>query len=114
MSRLPMEKTQSVRGNRRLAVRYRCAPATTGKLCVAGDQELQHAWVIDISKKGVGMVLPFALPKDAFLVLQMRGANGPIDLSAHVIHATPHNQSEWVVGCELMNALDDDELESLL
>ena len=115
MLRLPVEEAQqSVRGNRRAAVRYRCAPATTGKLCLENEQELERAWVINISKKGLGMVVPRALPKDAYLVLQMRSGNGLIDLPVQVVHATRHNQTEWIVGCELIDPLDDDELEALL
>jgi len=115
MSLVPTAAAQrAARVNQRATVRYRCAPATSAKLTLPGDEEYQRAWVINISKKGVGMLSPCALPKDAIVVLQMRGVKGPVDLAAQVVHATLHNQTEWVIGCELIQPLDDDQLDALL
>ena len=43
------------RGNRRATVRYRCAPATVGKVFSANDHEFQRAWIQDLSLTGLGM-----------------------------------------------------------
>jgi hypothetical protein len=115
MSRLPMEEAQRLaRANNRATVRYRCAPATSGKVFLADDQELRRAWVINISKTGIGIVLSRSLPVGAFITIQMRSSQGTLDMSAHVVHVTRQGPAEWFVGCELINPLNDDELDGLL
>lgn len=115
MSRLPMEEAQRLaRANHRATVRYRCAPATTGKVFLAEDQELRRAWVMNISKTGIGVILPRPLPVGASLTIQMRSSLGTVDMTAHVIHATRQNQAEWFIGCEFTEPLLDDELDELL
>ena len=114
MSRLPMEEAQRLaRANHRATVRYRCAPATSGKVFLADDQEFRRAWVINISKTGVGLVLPRPLPVGAFLTLQMRSGQGTFEMSANVVRVA-RQKEEWFVGCELINPLNDDELDGLL
>ena len=115
MSRLPMEVAQRLaRGNQRASVRYCCAPATTGKLYVNEDQEYQRAWVINISKTGLGLMLSRPLPVGAYLAIQIRGAQGVVELNAHVMHATRQTQADWVIGCEFLHPLGDEELDALL
>ena len=41
--------------NRRVTIRYRCAPATTGRVCLVDDQEFQRAWVDNLSRGGAGL-----------------------------------------------------------
>jgi hypothetical protein len=50
------------------------------------------------------------------VVLQMRGTTDPgmRDLPGHIAHATAVSESEWLIGCELLEPLTDDELEALL
>ena len=114
MSRLPMEEAQRLaRANHRATVRYRCAPATSGKVFLADDQEFRRAWVINISKTGVGLVLPRPLPVGAFLTLHMRSGLEMFEMSANVVRVA-RQKEEWFVGCELINPLTDDELDGLL
>lgn len=115
MSRLPTEEPQRLaRGNQRATVRYRCAPATVGKLYFADDHEFQRAWIINLSKTGVGLVLARPLPVGAFFIVQMRGARGPFEMPAQVVHATRQTQTDWLIGSELIQPLTDEELETLL
>jgi hypothetical protein len=110
-----MEEAQRLaRANHRATVRYRCAPATSGKVFLADDQEFQRAWVMNISKTGLGIVLGRPLPVGAFLTIQMRSNQGTLEMTAHVVRALRQSPAEWFVGCELMNPLNDDELDSLL
>lgn len=115
MSRLPVEEAQRLaRANHRATVRYRCAPATSGKVFLAEDNEVRRAWVMNISKTGIGVVLARPLPVGAFLTIQMRSSQGTVEMTAHVVHATRQHQAEWFVGCEFNEPLLDDELEELL
>ena len=115
MSRLPAEKAQRLaRGNQRATVRYRCAPATTGKLYVTGDHEYQRAWIVNLSHRGIGATVARPLPIGTFIVVQMRGTQGVVELPAQVMHATRQNQCDWLIGCEMIHPLSSDELEALL
>ncbi|MCI0684191.1 MAG: PilZ domain-containing protein [Gemmataceae bacterium] len=115
MTRLPLEEAQRLaRSNHRATVRYRCAPATSGKVFLADDQELRRAWVMNLSKQGIGVLLPRPVPVGAYLTIQMRASQGAVSMTGHVVHATLHGQGEWLIGCEFMQPLNDDELEELL
>lgn len=104
------------RGNRRVSIRYRCAPATVGKVISAEDQEFQRAWIIDLSLQGIGMELPRPLETGHLIIITVRSSDGtkPYELSAMVMHCNLSLQGNWYVGCELTVALSPDELDQLL
>mgnify|MGYP001569996043 CR=1 FL=1 len=115
MSRLPTQETQRLAPrNHRATVRYRCAPATTGKLYLAGDLEYQRAWIVNLSQRGLGATMTRPLPIGACITIQMRGPHGVVELPAQVVQVTCQNPSEWLIGCELVRPLSNDELETLL
>ncbi len=118
MSRLPTEEAQRLaRGYQRVTVRYRCAPATTGKLCISEDEEFQRAWILNISKTGVGLTLSRPLSPGTFVVIHMRQTDDRSkvhELPAHVMHATVLTTSDWLIGCELITPLTSDELDAFL
>jgi hypothetical protein len=107
---------KSVRGNRRATVRYRCAPATLGKVYLSEDREFQRACVLNLSMKGIGMQLGRRLDLGQFIMISIKTNDGlkTFELGAQVVHCDPMLQDEWYVGCELTLALTPDELEQLL
>ena len=114
---VPQEGTaKSVRGNRRATVRYRCAPATIGKVFVDDDQEYQRACIVDLSVKGVGLLLTRYVESGQFLHIAMKSNDGvrTFEFLAQVAHCdqTPHG--EWIVGCELMVDFTAEDLDQLL
>jgi hypothetical protein len=102
--------------NRRATVRYHCALATPGGVFLLEKQELQRAWVLDLSLCGAGLLLNRALPVGQLVMLRMKGAGGEhtYELPARVAHATRETGGDWVVGCELLTRLTPDELDALL
>jgi hypothetical protein len=102
--------------NQRATIRYQCAPATAGRVAVAEDREFQRAWVLDLSSKGIGLELTRTLPIGTLVIVQLKGAhNGKIyEFPAHVIHATPTPTGDYIIGCELVTRLSDEDLEALL
>ena len=115
MSGLPTEEARRLsRGNRRATVRYSCAPATVGRVYFPDDHQRQCGWIHNLSRTGVGVVLDHSLPIGMYLIVRMRGADGKVDLPAHVIHSTLRTESNWLIGCELLTPLTEDALESLL
>ena len=102
--------------NHRATVRYQCPPATPGRVILVNDQEFQRGWVQDLSATGIGMHLNRPLAVGTLVVIQMKsaGAKKTCELAARVVHATQRPTGEWLVGCELVTKLSDDDLEALL
>lgn len=103
------------RRNRRATIRYRCAPATIGKVFSADDHEFQRAWIIDLSLKGIGMELARPVDVGKLMLVSVRLSDGAVlEISARVIHCDPIPHSGWHIGCELTVPLTPDQLETLL
>jgi hypothetical protein len=104
------------RGNRRATIRYRCAPATVGKVIAAEDREFQRVWIIDLSLKGVGMQLARPLTQGQHVVLLLRSNDGtrPFELSATVTHCDPVPHGDWHIGCEFTLPITPEDLDQLL
>ena len=103
-------------GNSRVTVRYRCPPATLGRLFLGEDHEFQRAWVVNMSQGGVGVLVSRPVPVGISVVLRVRAADCVDDrsFSAQVIHCTLHPSGEWLVGCEFGQPLTPEGLESML
>jgi hypothetical protein len=103
-------------GNRRATIRYRCAPATLGKVIDTHDMEFQRAWILDLSLQGVGMQLsrPLEVGRQVLIVLRSTDGKTTRQFSAHVMHCHAQPQGDWFVGCELTTPLTLDELERFL
>ncbi len=111
------EHSASPMANRRQFVRYRCAPATIGKICKADSHNFETVWVLDLSRSGVGLLLSQSLPKTQKLVLQITSPsdNQKYEFPARVVHSTPQlTGGEWVVGLEFEMPLTDEQLDRLL
>jgi len=102
--------------NRRASVRYRCAPATPGKIFLCDDQEFQAAWVLNLSTTGVGLLASRPLPDGAHLTVRVRSNQSKkwFDLSCRAVHISQQPSGEWILGCELDNPLTINDLDDLL
>jgi len=109
-----MSKVQ--RANQRALVRYQCAPATPGRILLPEDHEFQKGWVLDLSLKGVGVLLPKPIKTGTLLVIQIKSITQKktYDLAAHVAHSTLQSSGDWLIGCELIKPLVHEELDDLL
>ena len=110
-----MKEGQTV-PRKRATVRYRCAPATVGKVFATADQEFQRAWILDLSLLGIGIQLSRTLEVGSLVVIMIRSnyATKIHELSARVMRCTQVPQGDWLIGCELLTALSPEELEQLL
>lgn len=103
------------RGNARATVRYRCAPATIGKVYLGDDHEYQHAWVLNLSVTGIGLSLPRPIPAGSEATIQIRGNDGKTyDLYTRIVHCTEQPHHDWSVGGEFVQPLTADDLDNLL
>lgn len=107
-------RTLSSNANRRATVRYRCAPATPGKVYVDEDHEFQRAWILDISHTGVGLLMQRPIGESSMMIIAIKGEKAVHHLTAQVARVTQTPQGEWTIGCELVMSLSDDDLDDLL
>ena len=101
--------------NRRASVRYKCGPATAGRVQLSG-MEWHRAWVLDLSSTGVGLLLARSLDAGLEIAVHLKSAleNATFQLSARVCHATQQPDGDWVVGCEFTTGLTADQLDAVL
>jgi c-di-GMP-binding flagellar brake protein YcgR len=106
--------------NRRVTIRYACAPATAGAICVsdsaANDQEFQRAWIDNLSKGGVGMYLNKSVPIGSIVLVQIKsqGSEKMHELSGQVMHVHRKDPYGWYVGVEFLQPIADAELDAIL
>ena len=102
--------------NRRASIRYRCAPATIGKVISTDDQEFQRVWIIDLSLHGLGMHLARPLEPGRLIIVAMKDNMGRknFELTARVAFCTQLHHGDWHVGCEFTTPLTVEELDQLL
>jgi hypothetical protein len=114
---LPREgMSASVRGYQRATVRYRCAPATLGRVYLNDDHEFQRACVINLSLKGIGLQLSRPLDPGQLIHICMKNNDDSktYELIAQVCHCSTQPQGEYFIGCELTVPLTADDLDQLL
>ena len=120
MSQPGMTKESKARSiaaqNRRASIRYRCAPATLGKIISTDDHEMQRAWVLDLSQKGIGMQVARPIESGRLVIIAMKSNIDAkiFELPAHIVYCNPLAHGEWHAGCELITPLTPEELEQLL
>lgn len=102
--------------NVRVSRRYRCAPATLGKVLFSEGEEPLQAWAHNLSVTGVGLNLDRPLDAGTMITIRLRGgvSHPPLVVPARVMHATQEMDGTWRIGCEFERELDPDELETLL
>ncbi len=74
------------------------------------------AWIVDVSRCGLALLLPEPQAKgtDLFIELESLPEAPPVRVWASVIRCVPGDNGDWLVGCELLNGLSDQELQALL
>ena len=100
--------------NRRAAERHLASGKVSCHPACGRTGELWSGRVRDISRTGIGLVLPRRWEKGTILLLQLdpiRGS-GPRTLCACVIHSTPHPDDGFVVGCTHGGELSDEDIQA--
>jgi PilZ domain len=101
---------------RRAWVRY---PSAQDGACYTPASEWGHFWkasIRDISRGGIGLVLDEPFSVDTVVAVELKSECGEAVrvLTARVRHITAAEDGRWMVGCEFLRPLDDDNLASLL
>ena len=102
---------------RRATIRYHCAPATLGRVELPPKEEMQKGWVLDVSRTGIGLLLPRPLLAGLPVMVRMKDTAGAkvYELLGQVVHSTKQLAGgDWVIGCQLDTPLTQDDLDALL
>jgi hypothetical protein len=102
------------RAERRACVRYHSEQD-------AISRPLNEPWGISwgaivqtISATGIGLHLCYPFKPEALVAIELQGKSRPCILHARVVHASDQRFGGWVVGCEFLEPLSEDELDDLL
>jgi hypothetical protein len=99
---------------RRAAVRYPCGLASSCHTITSRREDAWTATVKDISLTGIGLLLGRRFEPGILLAVEVPAEGAPQLLLARVMHTRPHGEGVWLIGCELVNPLAEDELKALL
>jgi hypothetical protein len=102
---------------RRTAPRYRCT--LEGYYRPLGDENGWLWWlatVVDVSVKGVGLIITRKLEPDTLLTIELENPTSHHQRTqlARVVHASSQPGKGWRVGCAFAKALSEEELQALL
>jgi hypothetical protein len=105
----------AARQEHRAAVRYQSGAGATYRP-VAGQDKALMARVYDISCTGLALVLDHCFEPGALLFIELYSAarNIPHPVLARVRHCTARPGGYWVVGCEHVMRLTEEEVQQLL
>jgi hypothetical protein len=87
--------------------------------CRVASAEAEPLWVArvrDISAGGIGLLLSRELDVGELLTVEVRLADGThaAPQTARVTNTRAHLQGGWVVGCQLLTPLGEDQLRAFL
>jgi hypothetical protein len=102
----------------RVSERHPCGLQTSCQP-IAARADKDYKWpaeVRDISVGGVGLVLRRRFERGTGLAIEIPGPDGQIadTLLAKVVHVTTRRDGAWLLGCQFVSGLSDDEMQRLL
>jgi PilZ domain len=103
------------RVERRSSPRYLSGRTGCCRALWGGREERWTTTVQDISLAGGSLVLGRRFEPGSLLTVELPTAAGePVRLMARVVRAQAHTAKGWLIGCALLDPLDEDELRALL
>ena len=102
--------------SRRACVRFRCTRPVPRRMAIAESYNSLDGWLVDISVSGLGLLLDSPLDEGTLLFVEMESSPeaSPVELLARVIRATSTPEGEWLLGCEFVTPLGEEELRAML
>jgi hypothetical protein len=102
------------RAERRACVRYQSNQDAVSRPI---DESWGISWgaiVQSVSTTGIGLHVCFPFKPDALVAIELQGKHGPRTLPARVVHVSDQHLGGWVVGCEFLDPIGEDELDQLV
>jgi serine/threonine protein kinase len=121
-ARRPRKSAKNAERERRAAVRYECALATSCSINLSLHQdatECQTSWeatVYDLSVNGIGLLLSRRFEPGSLLTVDLTSAAGAMKRTREirVVRVAPADEGGWFIGGTLTEKLSKEELRLLL
>ena len=106
----------AVREDRRRAERYPCGLQPFWRIEGQEQVESPPAHVENISTTGIGLRVREPLKPGTVLVIKLQSADHRLSrpLPARVMHATLQSDGSWLVGCQFVRKLSEEDMQALL
>ncbi|HZT81992.1 MAG TPA: PilZ domain-containing protein [Gemmataceae bacterium] len=106
----------AAQAERRATVRYETDLLGACRPLTARLDKPAEATVRDLSAGGIGLLATRRFEPAALVAVEVfpHGDASPALLVARVVHATPWDDGRWLLGCQFVRPLGDDELRDLL
>jgi hypothetical protein len=110
------EPAPTAAAERRAAVRYPCEVEASCQDVTSSENELWSTRVRDISTSGIGLLSSRRFDPGTALRVEMQSEDQTFGytLMARVVHAVPHSDTEWLLGCAFTRSLTEAEVRNLL
>ncbi len=107
------DERKHARPDRRSSERHPCT-LETSCLRAADGENAWDARVIDISSTGVGLLLGRRFEPGTLLAFRLEGRSGgqSYHAVARVVHATRQAEGGWLLGCALLDPLDERQVRA--
>jgi PilZ domain len=109
-------RRRSPASDQRQWMRYCCSATAQYQLVSAKTIEKWPAKVLDISASGIRLSVDQLIDVGALLSLELHAADGTASrvMLACVARLNPTTAGEWILGCNFIRELSDDELQALV
>lgn len=114
-ARLGPSPPTDAKAERRASVRFQSSLKGSCQTLSAHRETSWEATVRDISPEGIGLLLSRRFEPAAVLSIELIDSRDsqPRMLLARVVHATARPEGGWLIGCELVSPLSDEEVHAL-
>src|SRR5262245_23665706 len=111
----PDLRLPQARPERRAEPRWPCRRGHICHLLVRPSLRKRHAFITDLSFRGIGLILPERLELGTVLALQLPHVRPELTCIhlARVVHARRNQEWGWSHGCRLYRPLEEEELADL-
>jgi hypothetical protein len=101
---------------RRRAERYPCNLRPFWRVEGQEQADSPPARIQNISATGIGLRIGQPIKPGAVLVIKLQTTDRRLSrpLPARVMHATPQTEGDWLVGCQFVRKLSDEDMQALL
>jgi hypothetical protein len=116
LQRFDVEALENAQAEQRSLIRYSCQ-ATAVYEVVGGDSAASGcAAVTDLSIGGIGLAVEHSIALGTLLNLHLRDANGRpvVTMITSVVTARPASNGRWLLGCNFLGELSEEQLAQLV
>jgi hypothetical protein len=96
--------------------RLACTRPIPRRLILEPNHELNGGWVVDVSIGGLGLLVDVPLEPGEVLSVELESQPrcAPLVLRARVVRTQHLPEGDWLLGCQFLEPMREEDLEDLL